>query len=241
VKPIIESMNFTRNILLLAVGFFMLANTLEAKRSCRIVFPERPQAAPKMAYLFDGVKSRRVTLPSMNLSEVIELPDGDLTIAMTPNEVSDPKALPPGAPLLKIPEKVLDFYIIITPDPENRDLPVRMNLVDTGGGKLKPGETLWYNLTDHRIAAKLGGADMTIDPAGRTISKDPVPTSGYYIARFAYQAEGKGEFAPITEQQWWHDAKSRHLGFMVNSGGKLPKIYFYRDFRDPEPSKGKVD
>lgn len=215
----------------------MLANTLEAKRSCRFVFPERPQDAPKLAYLFDGSRSQRVTLPSMNLSEVIEFPDGELTIAMTPNEVSDPKALSPGAPLLKIPEMVTDFYIIITPDLENRDLPVKMNLVDTGGGKLKPGETLWYNLTEHRIAAKLGSADMSVDPAGRTISKDPAPTSGYYIARFAFQADGKGAYAPITEQQWWHDAKSKHLGFMVNSGGKLPKIYFYRDFRDPDPPK----
>jgi hypothetical protein len=114
-----------------------------------------------------------------------------------------------------------------------------MNLVDTGTGKLKPGETLWYNLTGHRIVAKLGTAEMAVDPMGRTISKDPAPTSGYYTAKFAYQAEGKGAFAPITEQSWWHDAQSRHLGFMVNTGGKLPKIYFYRDFREPEPVEQK--
>lgn len=230
-------MHPTRNILLLGVGIFVFANTLEAKRSCRIVFPERPKEAPKAAYLFDGSKSQRITLPSMNFSEVVELPGGELTIALTPNEVSDPKVLSPGTPLIKIPEKVTDFYIIITPDPANHDLPVKMNLVETGGGKLNSGETLWYNFTEHRIAAKLGGAAMTLDPTGRTISKDPAPTSGYYIARFAYQAEGKGAFAPITEQQWWHDANSRHLGFIVNSGGKLPKIYFYRDFRDPELTK----
>jgi hypothetical protein len=231
-------MNLNISHAVLAVGFSFLASTVQAKpRVCRLVFPERPPDAPKFAYLFDGVKSLRVTLPSMNLSEVIEFPDGALTIAMTRNEVSDPKALSPSAPLLKIPELVTDFYIIIIPDPANHDLPVKMNLVDTGGGKLKPGETLWYNLTEHRIAAKLGSADMSVDPTGRTISKDPAPTSGYYIARFAFQADGKGAYAPITEQQWWHDAKSKHLGFMVNSGGKLPKIYFYRDFRDPEPPK----
>ena len=167
-------MNLTRNILLLAVGFFILANTLEAKRSCRIVFPERPQAAPKMAYLFDGVKSQRVTLPSMNLSEVIELPDGELTIAMTTNEISDPKVLSPSAPLLKIPEMVMDFYIIMTADPSNHDMPVKMNLVDTGGGKLKPGETLWYNLTQHRIAAKLGSADMSLILRAGRFPKTPL-------------------------------------------------------------------
>lgn len=110
-----------------------------------------------------------------------------------------------------------------------------MNLVETENGKLKPGETLWFNSTEHRIAAKLGSHEMTVEPKGRTVSKDPVPTSSYYTSEITFQANGIGAFAPITEQNWWHDAKSRHLGFIVNSGGKLPKIYFFRDFRDPEP------
>lgn len=231
-------MNIIQTIRILAVGFPLFAGTLGARqRTCRVVYPERPQDAPKNAFLFDGSKSQSVTLPSMNLSEVIEFPDGELTIAMTRDEISDPEALPAGAPILRIHELVTDFYIIITPDPENKAFPVKMNLVDTGGGKLKPGETLWYNFTEHRIAAKLGAAEMLVDPQGRTISKDPIPASGYYVARFAYQADGKGAYAPITEQSWWYDSKSKHLGFMYNSGGKLPKIYFYRDFRDPDATK----
>ena len=231
-------MSFSPVIAILSAAFLICASALHAKpRTCRIVFPERPQSAPKIAYLFDGARSQAVSLPSMNLSEVIEMPGGDLTIAMTTSAISDPELLPPQAPVLKIPEGVMDFYIIITPDPENKTLPIKMNLVDTGGGKLKAGETLWYNFTGHRIVAKLGSAQMTVDPQGRTISKDPIPASGYYVAQFTYQAKGVGAFAPITEQSWWHDDKSRHLGFMYNSGGKLPKIYFYRDFRDPDATK----
>jgi hypothetical protein len=234
-------MNFSSNIAILSAAFLISASTLHGKpRSCRLVFPERPEGAPKIAYLFDGSKSQAVSLPSMNLSEVIELPGGELAIAMLASAISDPELLPPQAPVLKIPEGVMDFYIIITPDPENKTLPIKMNLVDTGGGKLKAGETLWYNFTGHRIAAKLGSAQMTIDPQGRTISKDPMPASGYYVAQFAFQANGKGAYAPITEQSWWHDANSRHLGFMYSSGGKLPKIYFFRDFRDPEATKEEI-
>ncbi len=190
-----------------------------------------------MAYLFDGAKSQNVSLATMNFSEVIELPSGELTIAMTTSPITDPELLPAKAPVLKIPEKLMDFYIIITSDLENKVLPIKMNLVETGGGKLKPGETLWYNFTGHRIVAKLGSAKMTVDPQGRTISKDPIPASGYYVAQFAFQADGEGALVPITEQSWWHDIKSRHLGFMYNSGGKLPEIYFYRDFRDPDAIK----
>ncbi len=230
-------MNISHTLAILAAGVLILANTLQAKpRTCRIVFPERPKDAPKVAYLFDGAKSQSVTLPSMNFSEVIELPSGELTIAMTLTDISDPELLSPNAPLLKIPEQVKDFYIIMIPDPKNTDIPVKMNLVTTGGNKFNPGDTLWYNFTEHRVAAKLGNAKMSVDPKGSTISKDPLPASGYYVARLVYLAEGKGEYAPITEQSWWHDAKSRHLGFIVNTGGKLPRIYFFRDFRLPEPA-----
>ena len=234
-------MSFSPVIAILSAAFLICASALHAKpRTCRIVFPERPQSAPKIAYLFDGSRSQAVSLPSMNLSEVIEIPGGELAIAMLASAISDPELLPPQAPVLKIPEGVTDFYIIITPDPENKTLPIKMNLVDTGGGKLKAGETLWYNFTGHRIAAKLGSAQMTVDPQGRTISKDPMPASGYYVAQFAFQANGKGAYAPITEQSWWHDANSKHLGFMYNTGGKLPKIYFFRDFRDPEATKEEI-
>ncbi|QTN31103.1 hypothetical protein HZ994_01765 [Akkermansiaceae bacterium] len=227
-----------RLLSILAVAAIGLAHNAGAesagRRTCRIVFPERPNDAPKSAYIFDGKKSRQVTLPSMNFSEVIELPPGELTILMTSAEITDPENLPPGAPKLKVPESIGDFYILVSPDPTNSEVPVRLNRVDTGGGKFKPGQTLWFNLTGHRIVAKLGQSRMSVEPNGRMVSESPVEKSSYYSAEFAYQPDGIGEFQRITEQQWWHDNESRHIGFMVNTGGKLPKIYFYRDFRSKD-------
>ncbi|MEY3395945.1 MAG: hypothetical protein RL346_2182 [Verrucomicrobiota bacterium] len=230
-------MNQLPAILGFLMGFLLTAHPAAA-RTCRIVFPERPQSAPKVAFLYDGKKNHAVTLPSMNLSEVVKLPKGELTIALTLTEITDSEAVPSNLPMLRIPEHVTDFYIILLPDGKNKDLPVRMNMVDTGEGKLKPGETLWYNFTGHRIIARLGRADMSVDPLGKTISRDPIETSGYYVAQFKYQADGKAPIAPITEQSWWHDAKSRHIGFIASTGGKLPKIYFFRDFRMPEDPEG---
>ncbi len=231
-------MKFLRASVFLSVLLQVIASPLEAKpRTCRIVFPERPNDAPKRAFLYDGIRNHPVTLPNTNFSEVIELPDGEVTIALTGREIKEPEELAPAAPRLKIPETVKDFYIILLSDPNNREVPVIMNLVDAGVGKLKPGETLWYNSTDHRILATLGNAKLSLDPKGQTISKDPSPASGYYDALFSYEADGKGPPAPITDQRWWHDAGRRHLGFVANSGGKLPKIYLYRDFRTPEPAE----
>lgn len=234
-------MKIFHTITILAAGFLMLSNSLDAKRTCRIISPERPNNAPKTAYLFDGTKSKRVALPSMNFSEVIELPAGELTLILSPRDISDPEVIPPNVARLTLSKDVTDFYILISPDPENKDFPIKMNLVDASGGKLKSGETLWYNLTEHRILAKLGNTKMSVSPKGRTISKNPAKASGYYRAEFIYQVKGKGKPARITEQSWWHDAESKHLGFILSSGGRLPKIYFFRDFRLKEGLEEPVE
>lgn len=150
---------------------------------------------------------------------------------MTSDELTDTENSPQNAPRLKVAEGIRDFYIHVTPDPENPLLPLRMNLVDVGNGKLTPGETLWFNLTNYEIVAKLEGSEITIPSEGQAVSRAPLPNSGYYSAEFTYQPVGNGDFQRITEQQWWHDARSKHVGFIVDSGGRLPKIYFYRDFR----------
>jgi len=225
-----------RSLLILIVAAIGLPVAADAEsttmRTCRIVFPERPNDAPTTACLFDGKQNIEVTLPSMNFSEVITLPPGDLTILMTREKITDLENLPLNAPRLKISENVRDFYILISPDPKNLTLPVQMNLVNTSDGKLKPGETLWFNLTDHRILAKLGESRMSVAPKSQTVSKAPMPSSGYYKAEFAYQHHAEEDLQRITEQHWWHDAGSRHVGFIVNTGGMLPRLYFFRDFRE---------
>ena len=180
-----------RFLLILIVAASSLTHSANAepehKRTCRIIFPERPNDAPKVAYLFDGKKSQQVSLPSMNFSPVIGLPPGEFTILMTPNAITDPENLPPNAPRLKVAEGVQGFYILVTPDPTNEMLPLQLNMVRTSNGKFKPGDTLWFNLTEHRIVAKLGEAKMSVAPKGQTVSKDPISSSGYYKAEFAYQ------------------------------------------------------
>jgi hypothetical protein len=228
-------------VVILAAGAAVSTSVLQAEpRSCRVVFPERPRGAPKIAYLFDGSESRRTSLPSNNLAPVIELPGGELTITMTREEVDGPQALPPDAPRLMIPEGVSDFYILLTSDFENPHVPVRMELVDPEASRLKRGETLWFNRTAHRIIARLGDSEISVNPRSESVSKSPVPKSGYYKAEFSYQLNGEGPEARITEQQWWHDTASKHLGFIVDTGDKLPKIFFYRDYRAADQEAGQA-
>jgi len=209
------------------------------ERTCRIVFLDRPAAAPKTLYLFDGTTSQIVELPSMNLSPLYKLAAGAIPLKLLTAQADNPKEVPPDAPSVEIPPDYTDFFLLVFSDPNNKIAPVKLEAVNLESESFKIGQTLWVNRTDKTIEGKLGEQILSLQPVSSKIVDAPasdkgVPTSGYYSASFTYQVEEKGVFEPITEQQWWHDANSRHLGFIVDSGGKLPKIYFYRDFRNPQ-------
>ena len=206
------------------------------ERTCRIVFPDRPQDAPRSLHLFDGKNSQEVELPSMNLSPVYKLAAGAIQLKLLAAKADDPKEVPADAPMVEIPADHTDFVLLVFSDPGNKIAPVKLEVVNLDGKTFKPGQTLWTNRTDTTVEGKLGEQTLSLGPVTSKILDAPlsdkgVPTSGYYSASFTYRSGDEGAFEPITEQQWWHDANSRHLGFIVNKGGKLPKIFFYRDFR----------
>lgn len=232
------------DFILRALLAFALLGCAQAapERTCRIVFPDRPQDAPRSLHLFDGKQSEEVELPSMNLSPVYELAPGTIQLKLLSAKVEVPKQVPADAPSVEVPAGCADFILLVTGHPDNKTAPVKLELVDLGSENFKVGQTLWANHSDKTIEAKLGEQTLSLEPGGSEILDAPasdkgVPTSGYYNATFTYQAQPDAAFEPITEQQWWHDANSRHLGFIVNTGGKLPKIHFYRDFRDPALSE----
>jgi hypothetical protein len=217
------------------------SDAAEMAKSCRIIYLERRADAPTEAYLFDGTISRKVSLPGMNFSEVIKLPEGALTVGMTPNPVPTPENFPSGAPTVKIPATLTDFYLVVVSDPENKVFAVRMLPLDVGGEQLKPGQTLWVNLTKHRIAGKLGNETLLVPAGDKVVGKAPLAASGYYKAQFLYQPEDQKEFMPVMQKSWWFDANSKNLGFIIQSGGRLPRIFTFRDQRDPEerPADGE--
>lgn len=203
----------------------------KSDRTCRLVFPEKPKSSPSFIYLYDGKQSHRVYLSAVNFSDVLEIKTGDVSLIMSPEPIGDPENIPPEYPKLFIPEQIKDFYVFLSPDTKNKTMPISMNLVNLDAGNFKHGNTLWYNFTNHRIAAKLGESKMLVDARKSTISKEPLRENGYYKAEFVFQPESTGDFRRITEQQWWFDANCRYVGFIADRGGRLPRIYFFRDFR----------
>lgn len=223
---------------LVLIAFLFFNNVYGAPdRTCRIIFLDRPANAPKSLHLFDGTTSQEVELPSMNLSPSYKLASGAIHLKLLNSKVDDPKSVSPDAPSVEIPANYSDFYLIITSHTDNEITPVKLQAIQLDGENFKVGQTLWMNYSDKTIAGKLGEQILSLKPDDSQIVATPfsdksAQASGYYSASFTYQLEDETTFAPITEQQWWYDAKSRHLGFILNSGGKLPKIFFFRDFRE---------
>jgi hypothetical protein len=224
-------------LLLLISCLPALSQEGKKERTCRLLFLERQQDAPAEGQLFDGTVSHKVELSGMNFSEVVKLPDGDLVLGMTANPVATPKDFPKGAPTVNIPAQIGDLYLLVASDPENKVFPIRMLPLDVSGQKLKAGETLWINLTAHTIMGRLDKELLTIPPSGKVVGKAPLAASGYYKAAFLYQPGAKGEFLPVMQKSWWFDAKSKNLGFIIESGGRLPSIFTFRDYRDAEEPK----
>lgn len=205
------------------------------EKSCRVVFPQHPRDAPQEVHLFDGTDSRKIQLPGMNFSDVIRLPEGNLVLSMTPDAVSDPAAISKDAPQAKIPADMTDFYLVVLSDPGNTTMPMRMLPIHAGDEHLKPGQTLWVNLTAHRIEGELGETSLTIPPNGNVVGAAPLRSSGYFKAKFRYQPGGSGDFLPVMQKSWWFDPQSKNLGFVFESDIGFPRIFTFRDQRIPMP------
>lgn len=208
------------------------------ERNCRIVLLDRPADAPKTIHLYDGTTSQEVDLPGVNLSPLYKLAPGAIQLRLLSAKADDPKTVSPDAPSIEIPRHYTDFYLLLSSDPKNKIIPIKLKVINLESENFKLGQAMWINDTDNIIKAELGEQTVSLGPHSSKIVDSPLsnqrgPASGYYIAKFAYQPGANAAVTAITEQSWWHDANSRHLGFIINKGGRLPEIYFYRDFRNP--------
>lgn len=202
------------------------------KRTCRILYLDRPSTAPETMHLFDGSASREVDLPGMNLSKIYPLPPGEISLVLLPAALANPEELPPGAPSISVPESATDIYLLVMSDSANKLAGVSLQVVDASGTKLQLGKTLWFNLTENVVGGQLGSEKIVMKPMSRTVMAAPRADAGDYPVNFAYSMEGKEHTYPICETRWNHDPAGRTLGFVVASlSARTPRIFLFPDKR----------
>lgn len=209
------------------------------EHSCRILFLEGPDDAPATLHLFDGAGSREVDLPRMNLSKVYRLRPGPLALSLLPQPLADPAKLPAGAPAATVPAELTDFYLLVTSDPANRVAPVRMQVINAGADRLKPGQMLWFNLTKNTVGGTVGSEKLVIQPQSRATLDPPARGNANYPVNLAYRIPGNEHLYPLCETKWLHDPRSRSLAFVIaGQGVRTPRVLVFPDYRE---TAGKKD
>lgn len=202
------------------------------KRTCRILFLEGPDTAPRTLHLFDGTRSQEVELPRLNFSPVYELPPGNLNLTLLPDPPAAPDQIPAGAPAAKLPETVVDFYLLLVSDPANKIAPVSMRIINTGTERLRSGQMLWFNLTGQHILGLIGSEKLSIKPQSTVILNAPANGAEDYPVKMAYRMKGVEQLYPIIETKWFHDPRGRSLAFVfAKPGNRTPRVQVFPDFR----------
>ena len=174
----------------------------------------------------------------MNFSKVYQLPAGPLELRLLPAPPADPAKLPPGAPTAAVAGDIADFYLLVTSDPANTVAPVRMQVINAGADKLKPGQMLWFNLTRNPVAGTLGSEKLTIQPGTRATLNAPATGNQDYQVNLSFRIPGNERIYPLCETKWRHDPRSRSVVFIITEqGSRSPRVLVFPDYREPPPAK----
>jgi hypothetical protein len=206
-------------------------------RTCRILFLNGADDAPRTLHLFDGEGSQEVELTRMGFSPVYPIRAGAVSLAMLPTPPAGPSpAIPAAAPKAAIAEGVSDFYLIVSSDPANKVAPVKMQVINADAANFKRGQMLWYNLTDSKVGGAVGSRQLLVGPNSRLILDPPADKLGDYRVKLHFLPPGKQRPEPLCETTWSYDPRSRGVFFVLKpAGGLIPRILGFPDFReDPE-------
>jgi hypothetical protein len=207
-------------------------------RSCRILFLDGPDNAPVSLHLFDGAKSRQVDLPRMNFSKVYHLPAGPLNLRLLPTPLTHPAPVPPGAPSVTVAEDIADFYLLVTSDSANTVAPVRLQVINASAEHLKPGQMLWFNLTNKPVGGTVGSEQLVIQPNTRVTLKPPANGNEDYPVDLSFRIPGDERLYPLCETKWHHDPRSRSIAFIIAEQDiRSPRVLVFPDYRDAAPDK----
>lgn len=212
----------------------------KSSRSCRVLFLNAPDDAPEKLHLFDGASSREVELTRMGFSPVYQVGASAAALALLPSPVPAGRpgtapVIPDGAPKAALAETITDFYLIVTSDPANKLVPVKMQVVDAGAASFKRGQMLWFNLTDSKVGGQVGSRKLLLAPSSRLILDAPANGMEDYHVSLFYQPPGKPEAEPLCETNWSHDPRSRGVFFVLKPGNSpIPRILGFPDFREKQ-------
>jgi hypothetical protein len=219
-------------LIVFLIGFLPLAALAQEKagRTCRLLMLGDRGSIPAPLYLHDGTTAREVEVPRMNLSAPYEMPPGALTLRLLPAMPVEGQPVNPAAPSGAVGESIGSFYLLVTADPSNKTVPVRMQVIDASADKFKNGQMLWYNLTANDVFGQVGKQQVAIKGRSRVITDPPASAAEDYNVNLSYRIAGNPAVYPVCETRWIHDPQARSVLFIINEGGSpIPRVLAFPD------------
>lgn len=216
--------------------FLAFAQEGKGARSCRIIFPLAAQDAPKTVFMLDGVECRAIDLPRLSLSEPIQLPAGDLTLAFSDKQLETGDPAPNDAPSVRIGRETGDVYLVVSTSKDKDGNPsLDIRAVAAGADRFTNGQMIWANLSDTTVTGKVGIQSLHIEPGKEVIVDQPAPGRSNYLVALNFTDPKTNRQRPLMENQWRHDPQSRVLALVIRNGDrKTPRILTFSD----HPSSG---
>ena len=218
--------------------FAVSAQEKKAARTCRILFLGAAESDPESLHLHDGTGTQEVELPRLNLSRVYELPAGELTLRLLAAPPEEGRPADSAAPSAKVPAGTRDLYLLLSPDPSNQVVPVRLQVIDAAADRFKPGQMLWFNLTAHDVGGRVGRQDLVAKARSRVVLDPPAAAVEPFNVNLTFRIAGKAALYPLCETQWNHDPAARSLVFIVTEpGSRTPRVLGFPDHRESSGKK----
>lgn len=213
----------------------------KSRRTCRVLVLGEQGSVPSPLFLHDGTQAREIELPRMNLSQTYPMPAGALNLKLLSAPPVEGQPVNPAAPSATVGEGIGAFYLLLTADPANKALPVRMQVIDASAERFKPGQMLWYNLTGVEVSGQVGKQQVTIKARSKSISDPPTAAKENYNVNLSYKSPADGKNYPIFETKWLHNPAARSVLFIVTEGtNPLPRVMSFRDNPEaPQEGEGK--
>ena len=214
------------------------ASTLPAAaRKARAIFVQPPDQVAGKAVLFSGKEYVEIELPQRNFSPEVDLPSGDLNLAILAGQPAPGSEVPAGAPKIHIPEAWSRCLLLFLPDPSNKVFPARVIPINASEADFKKGHTLIFNASTAAIMGNFGTQAVKVLPGKVAIMKEPVSGFGSYPVDIACVFPGDKEPTYICRSSWQHDPEARQILFVTPAPGyKIPRVWGILDRQEQDDS-----
>jgi hypothetical protein len=222
-------------------SLLLAAMTLPAAaRKARAIFVQPTGESVEKAVLFSGTEYVEIELPRRNFSPEVELPAGDLVLAVLPGRLAADAPVPAGAQKITVPAAWSRCLLVVIPDPSNNVFPARVIPVNASADVFPKGETRIYNLSKAAIRGNFGGQNVKIMPGQAGTIKPPISAFGSYPVEIDCAFPGDATPTSICRSTWQHDPEARQILFVTHSPGhRIPRAWGILDH--PQPESGADD